>query len=454
MSFAVGSLVRTRGREWVVLPESDDELVMVRPLGGTDAEVTGILTDLEKVEPATFAPPDPEHPGDHRSAQLLRDALVLGFRDSAGPFRSVGHLAVTPRPYQLVPLLMALRQDIVRLLIADDVGIGKTIEAALIARELLDQGDIARTCVLCPPHLAKQWQAELAEKFHIDAQLVLASTAAALERQLPRDRTIFDEHPHVVVSIDFIKSDRRRDEFVRTCPGSSSSTRRMFGADAAEHAPPTSATNRSAGVRRAPSAISTRDRRRTRAKEGPVPVHCYSDFFAPEFAHLPESLAARRTGPPEHPRRHLVSAAARHSPLPEADTQFRGRGVSELTYNCGSQAFLTRSWPRKASVRFAPGSSPPQVAGGRHSGCCERWLPAPPPRPPRCARGLRPPTVSRPLRPTRSGGRPCWISKMSKRLPTWCLAARPVRRTRPWLAGSAPWPGRPTNFAGTPTPSS
>ena len=218
VSFAVGSLVRTRGREWVVLPETDDELVMVRPLGGTDAEVTGILTDLEKVEPATFAPPDPELPGDHRSAQLLRDALVLGFRDSAGPFRSVGHLAVTPRPYQLVPLLMALRQDIVRLLIADDVGIGKTIEAALIARELLDQGDIARTCVLCPPHLAEQWQAELAEKFHIDAQLVLTSTAAALERQLPMGRTIFEEHPHVVVSIDFIKSDSRRDEFVRTCP--------------------------------------------------------------------------------------------------------------------------------------------------------------------------------------------------------------------------------------------
>ena len=143
---------------------------------------------------------------------------MLGFRSSAGPFRSVGHLAVTPRPYQLVPLLMALRQDTVRLLIADDVGIGKTIEASLIARELLDQGDITRTCVLCPPHLAEQWQAELMEKFHIDAQLVLASTAAALERRLPVGRTIFDEHPHVVVSIDFIKSDSRRDEFVRTCP--------------------------------------------------------------------------------------------------------------------------------------------------------------------------------------------------------------------------------------------
>ena len=62
MSFPVGSLVRTRGREWVVLPDTDDELIMVRPLGGTDAEITGILTDLEVVEPATFAPPDPRAP--------------------------------------------------------------------------------------------------------------------------------------------------------------------------------------------------------------------------------------------------------------------------------------------------------------------------------------------------------------------------------------------------------
>ena len=52
MTFAVGSLVRARGREWVVLPGSDEELVVVRPLGGIDEEVTGIHLALEQVEPA------------------------------------------------------------------------------------------------------------------------------------------------------------------------------------------------------------------------------------------------------------------------------------------------------------------------------------------------------------------------------------------------------------------
>ena len=136
MTFAVGSLVKARESEWVVLPESTDDLLVLRPLGGADDEVTGIYLPLERVEPARFDLPDPARLGDFRSCRLLRDAVRLGFRSIAGPFRSFAQLAVEPRPYQLVPLLMALKLDPVRLLIADDVGIGKTVEACLIAREL------------------------------------------------------------------------------------------------------------------------------------------------------------------------------------------------------------------------------------------------------------------------------------------------------------------------------
>src|SRR5437868_1491129 len=218
MSFAVGALVRARGREWVVLPESEESLLVVRPLGGTDDETTGIFLPLENVEPARFAPPDPHQVGDHRSSRLLRDAVRLGFRSSAGPFRSFARLGVEPRPYQLVPLLMALSLEPVRLLIADDVGIGKTVEACLIARELIDRGEVERLAVLCPPHLAEQWQDELQDKFHLDAELVLSSTASQLERNCRLGQSLFERYPYVIVSTDFIKSDRRRDEFLRTCP--------------------------------------------------------------------------------------------------------------------------------------------------------------------------------------------------------------------------------------------
>ena len=151
MKFAPGSLVTVRDRDWVVLTSPDPEVVMVRPLGGTDDEITGILTSVETVTPAGFDPPDPTRDwGDAHSAGLLRDALRLGFRSGAGPFRSAAAIAVEPRPYQLVPLLMALRLDPVRLLIADDVGVGKTIEATLVARELLETGDAHKLAVLCP----------------------------------------------------------------------------------------------------------------------------------------------------------------------------------------------------------------------------------------------------------------------------------------------------------------
>ncbi|HEY9076219.1 MAG TPA: helicase-related protein [Anaerolineaceae bacterium] len=218
MTFTVGSLVNARGREWVVLPESTHDLLVLRPLGGTEDEITGIYLPLESVSSATFDLPDPTQVGDYRSARLLRDAIRLGFRSSAGPFRSFARLGFEPRPYQLVPLLMALKLDPVRMLVADDVGIGKTIEAGLIARELLDRGEIKRLAVLCPPPLAEQWQAELRHKFHIEAELILPSTAARLERDLSIGESLFERYPYVIVSMDYIKTDRRREEFKRACP--------------------------------------------------------------------------------------------------------------------------------------------------------------------------------------------------------------------------------------------
>ena len=76
-AFAVGSLVRARGREWVVLPETRDKLVVIRPLGGTEEEVAGIYLPLERVEPATFSLPDPTQLGD-ACGQVVRVVQHLG----------------------------------------------------------------------------------------------------------------------------------------------------------------------------------------------------------------------------------------------------------------------------------------------------------------------------------------------------------------------------------------
>lgn len=218
--FYPGSLVSARGREWIVLPESDQETLHLRPLGGGEKDESLIYLPLERqpVQPATFPWPTVEQARNHAASQLLLDALQLKLRNGAGPFRSFGNIAVEPRAYQLVPLLMALKLSTVRLLIADDVGIGKTIEGALIAREMLDRGEIQRMTVLCPPHLCEQWQRELAERFHIHAVVVRSATAARLERDLPPGTSVFDANPFTVVSLDYIKSERRHEAFQRFCP--------------------------------------------------------------------------------------------------------------------------------------------------------------------------------------------------------------------------------------------
>lgn len=218
--FTPGSLISARGREWVVQPQSSAEALHLRPFGGSDDDVISLVPDLEltPVSSAEFAWPDPSRPGNRDAARLLHDAMRLKLRAGAGPFRSFGNIAVEPRAYQLVPLLMALRQEIVRLLIADDVGIGKTIEAGLIVRELLDRGEIARCAVLCPPHLVEQWISELRERFHIEAVALTGSSARRLENDLPSGFKLFDQHPFVVVSLDYIKSERHRDHFLSIAP--------------------------------------------------------------------------------------------------------------------------------------------------------------------------------------------------------------------------------------------
>ncbi|WP_449060415.1 helicase-related protein [Planomonospora algeriensis] len=216
MSYTAGSLVAARGREWVVQSGSADGFLLVRPLNG-DTDFEACLFP-DEVSHASFPPPRPDEVGDSVAAGMLRTALRTGFTSGAGPFRSLASIAVTPRQYQFVPLLLAMRMDTVRLLIGDDVGIGKTVESGLIAKELLERGEATGLTVLCSPALAEQWVAELRDKFAIDATLVLRSTVARLERDLRLDESIFERHPVTVVSTDFIKSDRRYQQFVRTCP--------------------------------------------------------------------------------------------------------------------------------------------------------------------------------------------------------------------------------------------
>lgn len=223
-----GTIVRCRNREWVLLPSERDDLYLLRPLTGATDEVVAVHKHLanlvgydlpeERVRPATFPLPTVDDLADVASANLLWQAARLTLREGATSFRSLGRISIRPRVYQFVPLLMALRLDPVRLLIADDVGVGKTIEALLIARELYDRGEIRRFCVLCPPYLCDQWAREIAQKFNLAPVIVRSGTVGQLERQAPPGKSLYEHFPVQVASIDFVKTDRNRHQFLQFCP--------------------------------------------------------------------------------------------------------------------------------------------------------------------------------------------------------------------------------------------
>lgn len=204
----------------MALPAPRAGVLALRPLSGNENDIVVLDPTLEiaSVEAARFDLPEDARTTVQAKAALLADALRLTLRRGAGPFRSAAQLAFEPRTYQLVPLLMALRLQVPRLLIADDVGIGKTIEAGLILREFMDRGEVDAFSVLCPPHLVDQWIIELKDRFGIDAVAVTSGTAARLERNLPLAQTLFDAYPYTVVSLDYIKAEKRREGFARACP--------------------------------------------------------------------------------------------------------------------------------------------------------------------------------------------------------------------------------------------
>ena len=222
MDFQPGSLVKVRNREWIVQPSDDAEVMLLKPLGGSEDEITGIYLPLnnpdDRIESTDFPKPTVAQLGDYATAKLLYNAARLSFRNGAGPFRSMAKLSFRPRSYQMVPLIMALKQDIIRLMIADDVGIGKTPESLLIAKELLERREIKRFAVVCPPHLCDQWQREIKDKFDLDAVIIRSNSQARLDREIQGDVSVFQYFPYQVISIDYIKSDTRRNVFIKECP--------------------------------------------------------------------------------------------------------------------------------------------------------------------------------------------------------------------------------------------
>ena len=133
------------------------------------------------------------------------------------PISSPFHGAVQVEDFQLVPLLKALRMPRVNLLIADDVGLGKTIEAGLILSELLLRRRIQRVLILTPASLRLQWRDEMWEKFSLPFDLVDRAETHALHRRLGMDANPWRSFSRIIASYHYLRQEDVLEQFLAAC---------------------------------------------------------------------------------------------------------------------------------------------------------------------------------------------------------------------------------------------
>lgn len=125
--------------------------------------------------------------------------------------------AVQVEDYQLVPILIALRMPRVSLLLADDVGLGKTIEAGLILTELLIRRRVRRVLVLCPGSLRYQWQQEMRDKFALGFDIVDRAETHALQKRLGLDANPWRTFPRIIGSYHYLRQPDVLERFRAAC---------------------------------------------------------------------------------------------------------------------------------------------------------------------------------------------------------------------------------------------
>lgn len=205
--FQVGMIVQARGHLWRLDNVSADTL-------------TGTSLDNPEAKARTFFLPfegtgisvkqmglPPAEAGDGVVHDLFLRATRMTMMHGTAPLASLQRSRVIPTNYQLVPVMMALDMPRVRLLIADDVGLGKTVEAGLITLELLARKQAERVLVLTPANLREQWREAFDHFFHVSLEPLSSPEIRKLGRRLPPGANPWGHFPYVVASIDYAKQD-------------------------------------------------------------------------------------------------------------------------------------------------------------------------------------------------------------------------------------------------------
>lgn len=209
-----GMLVRLRRRLWRV-EGFDGKVLTATPVDDFGASPQDFILDLEDVKPGTMPDPTLNELGRIPLQRLFLQAARLDALHGTAPFLAIQRTAVIPVEYQLVPLVMAMQQDPVRLLIADTTGLGKTVEAGLIMCELIARSRARSILVITPANLREQWREQMRDLFYLGFDIISSDTRKRLERLIPPGADPWTFFERLIVSIDYAKDIKVRNEILK-----------------------------------------------------------------------------------------------------------------------------------------------------------------------------------------------------------------------------------------------
>ena len=155
-----------------------------------------------------------------RWSALTPSLPFSGLDEDRPPLAAPLYGAIYPEAYQLVPVLRALEMPRVALMLADAVGLGKTIQAGMVLRELMLRRRIRRILILTPASLRTQWRDELDEKFSLPFEIVDRPQTLQLQRELGLDANPWRTHERIIASYHYLKQPDVLEQFRSTAePG-------------------------------------------------------------------------------------------------------------------------------------------------------------------------------------------------------------------------------------------
>lgn len=226
-----GKIARVRGRLWLINDVSfstdttSDSSTLVTLESLEDSDLGSKLSVIKEREIDFEILPDDIIPeiGNRLDHPDIFDSFVNALRWSNKRIlnneviRAPFYGSIKQRSFQLEPVVKALSMARINLLIADDVGLGKTIEAGMITQELILRGKARRILLVCPASLQLQWQWEMEHKFGLDFQIIDSKKITEFKREYGINVNPWLAYPRLITSIDFMKMEGRKNEFLRSC---------------------------------------------------------------------------------------------------------------------------------------------------------------------------------------------------------------------------------------------